>query len=238
MRDPEFAYEALCRERQLARQKSDDVVMLHWSTPMLEVFHRQVRLAAAALRRALTTQTFVCVKIRCTDEAKPDCDTDDDWTATFRRACKNGGVPCLLDDVPRKVGSTYGYVGKQCNDWGFEHKCSVTDDVADLTPETILRSLICLWVRVCVRLALRDLTFRCRSQRRRHHLSRHKQSRLGHRHLSAVQVRGPGRRARLLALVCARRSQPTARRSGRCGSFGRRRFIRSCKVPTPSALPS
>jgi hypothetical protein len=39
----DFAYADLCTENQAKRQARDDVVMIHWTDPMLEVFHSKAR---------------------------------------------------------------------------------------------------------------------------------------------------------------------------------------------------
>ena len=81
-------------------------------------------------------------RLRCTDPNKPDCDIDDDWTATFQRACKTGGVPCLPEDVAPTsdtASRVYGYLAPQCRAWGLKGQCSVIEDVADMRAEKILR---------------------------------------------------------------------------------------------------
>jgi hypothetical protein len=85
----------------------------------------------------------------CTPEHAPECDVDADFSATFRRACRNGGVPCLLD-VPapdrRAIYANPPLSAQQCRRYGLDFDCVVRESRADiLHAESLLAADVVLF---------------------------------------------------------------------------------------------
>jgi hypothetical protein len=126
---PDFAYADLCDQLSAERQERSVVDIVYWTSPMLDIFHRAVG--------------------KCTSETAPECDVDADFSATFRRACRDGGVPCLLDVPAPDRRVTYAnppITAHQCRRFGLDYDCVVRESRADiLHPDSLLGADVVLF---------------------------------------------------------------------------------------------
>jgi hypothetical protein len=127
---PSDKYAELCATLRQERRQRTHVDVVYWTPVMLDVFHRGIK--------------------QCTSESNPTCDTDDDFSATFRRHCKDGGVPCVPDDVPRaqRDGAQYqsSLYARSCRQWGLSYDCVVRETRADiLDAESLLAADVVLF---------------------------------------------------------------------------------------------
>lgn len=124
------AHGQLCDALERERATRDHVDVVYWTPAMTDVFHRGIK--------------------QCTSEAAPTCDVDDDFSATFRRSCKDGGVPCVPDDLPTVQRRPEAYRSslfvRNCRQWGLSFDCVLRESRADiLDAESLLAADVVLF---------------------------------------------------------------------------------------------